>query len=151
MIVYSSSPVISGEVWQRRLSTGSSMYRVNSSTTCRRSPGSEWIGRGSPSNSDSTAITCETTSRTDHPGHSVARFQASAGSGATSSDIASMDCVHASVYACTVWLSVTGISGPPSAAQRACPGLGETGNRGFRAHALTARYAAWREQGSAFG
>lgn len=64
---------------------------------CRRSLGSEWIGRGSPNISDSTAITCETTSRTDQPGHSVGRFQESAGSAANNSAMDSMECVQASV------------------------------------------------------
>lgn len=66
-----------------------------------------WIGRGSPNNSVSMAITCETTSRTDQPGHSVGRFHSPSVSGATSSETASMDWVQASAYAWTICVSVT--------------------------------------------
>ncbi len=96
MIVYSSSEVISGAVWWRRTSTCISMYRANSDVTWYRSRGSEWIGRGSPSISHSMPMTCETMSRTDQPGHGVRRFHSPSTSGVTSSDIASMEWVHAS-------------------------------------------------------
>lgn len=96
MTVYSSSEVISGAVWWRRTSTCTSMYRLNSSTTCRRSLATVWIGRGSPSCSHSMPMMCDTTSRTDQPGQGVARFHSPSVSGRTNSDIASMECVHAS-------------------------------------------------------
>ena len=53
------------------------------------------------------AMTCETTSRTDHLGHSVGRFHSPSVSGATSSETDSMDWVQASAYAWTICVSLT--------------------------------------------
>ena len=96
MIVYSSSDVISGAVWWRRTSTCISMYRWCSFCTWYRSRGSVWMGRGSPSISQSRPMTWDTMSRTDQPGHGVARFHSPSTRGVTSSDIASMEWVQAS-------------------------------------------------------
>ncbi|RPK75348.1 hypothetical protein EES44_01180 [Streptomyces sp. ADI96-15] len=96
MIVYSSSAVISGPVWWRRTSTCISMYRWMSVRTWYRSRGSVWIGRGSPSISQSRPMTWETTSRTDQAGQGVARFHCASGRGWTSSNIASTEWVQAS-------------------------------------------------------
>ncbi len=54
------------------------------------------MGRGSPSISQSSPMTWETTSRTDHPGHGVRRFHSASASDWSSSDIASMEWVQAS-------------------------------------------------------
>ncbi|CAM5392288.1 hypothetical protein SCALM49S_06252 [Streptomyces californicus] len=97
MRTYSSSARISGDVWWRRTSTCISMYRAKSLCTWYRSRGREWIGRGSPSISHSMPMTCDTMSRTDHPGQGVRRFHSASGRGFTSSAIASMEWVAASV------------------------------------------------------
>lgn len=54
------------------------------------------MGRGSPSISVSMPMTWDTMSRTDQPGHGVARFQVPSTSGPTSSAIASIEWVQAS-------------------------------------------------------